>query len=224
MRRGLLALALLLLTSLACETLVGPVIDGPAQPEILGEGGGGSGVLLQDDFSDPSTGWEIGSYDTGSVGYEAGKYRVDSLGNGDTMWGIASRDFEDVVIEVSAEQVAAPPNDNNDYGVMCRVQGNSDGYFLLISGDGFYTILKRSNETFIPLIDWTATDVIRQGNAVNEIRATCSGNDFTLEVNGQLLGTTSDSEFSHGDLALTATSYEAEPTQVDFDNLVVTRP
>jgi hypothetical protein len=233
MRQGLVVLGVLVLTSLACSTLLGPVVDQVVPPDLSGssgdgdgDGGGESGgsVLLQDDFGDPSTGWEVGSYDTGTVGYEAGKYRVDSFGDGDTMWGIANRDFDDTVIEVSAEQVSAPPNDNNDYGVICRVQDNSDGYFLLISGDGFYTILKRSNETFDPLIDWTPTDVIRPGNAVNELRATCSGSTLTLEVNGQLLGSTSDSEFSHGDLALTATSYEPESTQINFDNLLVTRP
>jgi hypothetical protein len=47
---------------------------------------------------------------------------------------------------------------------------------------------------------------------------------LSLYVNGQLLGSTSDSEFSQGDLALTATSYETESTEVLFDNIVVTRP
>lgn len=195
----------------------------PAGGEPSG-GGASSDVLLEDDFSDSGTGWEIGEFSGGSVGYRGGQYFVQALGNGDTMWGVAFRDFQDVVIEVSAEQVSAPANDNNDYGVMCRVQPNGDGYFLLISGDGFYTILKASNESFSPLIDWTQSNVINQGNATNSVVGTCEGSNLSLEVNGQLLGATSDSEFSHGDIALTATSYEDESTEVLFDNIVVTRP
>jgi len=187
-------------------------------------GGSSVSVLLEDDFSSTSSGWEVGDYETGTVGYKSGAYSVVAFGDGDTMWGIAGRSFDDTVVEVSAEQVSAPSNDNNDYGVMCRVQSNSDGYFLLISGDGFYTILKRSNETFTPLIDWTASSLINLGNATNQIRAICDGSTLSLYVNGQLLGSTSDSEFSQGDLALTATSYETESTEVLFDNLLATRP
>jgi hypothetical protein len=247
--RILFFVAILVVASLGCSTLfndggdtpdvvdtpdvgVAPdVVDTPDlvdTPDVGGQSGGGDSgggqTLFEDDFSDTSTGWEVGDYDTGTVGYKGGTYSVVAFGDGDTMWGLANRSFDDTDVEVRAEQVSAPSNDNNDYGVMCRVQTNSDGYFLLISGDGFYTILKRSNEAFTPLIDWTQSSLIRLGNTSNDIRAVCDGSTLSLYVNGQLLGSTSDSEFSQGDLALTATSYETESTEVLFDNIVVTRP
>jgi hypothetical protein len=226
MKTRILALmGALLVSSLACTTLLG---SGGEQPAATGggstDGGGTSGVLLEDDFSDTSSGWEVGDYQTGSVGYQSGQYQVQSLGNGDTMWGIAGRDFSDVVIEVTAEQVSGPANDNNDYGVMCRIQENSDGYFLLISGDGFYAILKRSDDQFTSLVDWSPSDVINTGDSTNQISATCEGSSLELVVNGQSLATASDSQFSHGDIALTATSYETDATEVLFDDLVVSQP
>ncbi len=181
-------------------------------------------VLLQDDFSNPSSGWEVGEFDSGSVGYTSDAYFVVSLGDSDMMWGLAFQQFDDVVIEVEATQVRAPSNDNNGYGVMCRVQDNDDGYMLRVSGDGFYAIQKWSNDELVALVDWTTSDAINLGNATNQIRATCDGSTFSLEVNGQLLATTEDSEFASGDLALTATSFEEDPTEVQFDNLVVTAP
>ena len=47
---------------------------------------------------------------------------------------------------------------------------------------------------------------------------------MSLTVNGVLLAEAQDSEFTHGDIALTATSYEIVSTEVRFDNLVVTAP
>ncbi len=181
-------------------------------------------ILFQDDFSDPGSGWEVQDWDSGSVGYKDGAYFVASHGGGDTMWGVVNQSFADVLVEVDATQVSAPANDNNDYGIGCCVQSNGDGYYLLISGDGGYAILKAQEENFEPLVDWTKSDIIRQGNATNHIRAVCDGDYLALSVNGELLAEAHDTTFGRGDIALTATSYEDEPTEVHFDNLVAYTP
>jgi len=181
-------------------------------------------ALFQDDFSDPGSGWEEGDYEGGGVGYKGGVYFVTSIGDGATMWGVANQSFDNLIIEVDATQVSGPANDNNDYGVACREQGNGDGYYLLISGDGGYAILKAKGDDFEPLVDWTPSDAVRQGNATNHIRAICDGSHLVLFVNGQRLATAEDNTFTSGDIALTATSYEDEPTEIHFDNLVVNKP
>ena len=183
-----------------------------------------SAILFQDDFSDAGSGWEVGDYEGGGVGYDSGVYFVTSLGSSSTMWGVASQSFADVVIEVETTQVSAPANHNNDYGVVCREQGDGSGYYLLISGDGGYAILRAAGGNFDPLVEWTGSDVIRQGNATNYIRAICDGDYLALSVNGELLAEAHDTTFGRGDIAFTATSYEDEPTEVHFDDLVVYAP
>ncbi len=185
-------------------------------------GGMPESVLLQDDFSDPNSGWEVGNYDTGSVGYAQGTYSVVSYGDSNMMWGLAYRNFTDVIIEVDATQVSAPSNNNNAYGVMCRVQEDDDGYVLRISGDGYYAIHRTVDGHFEPLVDWTTSSVIRQGNATNHIRVVCDGSYLALFANGELLAEAQDTTYAEGDIALTATSFESTSTEVHFDNLVVT--
>jgi hypothetical protein len=180
--------------------------------------------LYRDDFQNPDSGWEIGDYESGRVGYENGKYVVTSMGNGDTMWGVGNLSFKDVAIEVDATQVSAPDNDNNDYGIVCREQGNGDGYYLLISGDGSYAIIKANREGFTQLVDWRTSEAIRTGNATNHLQAVCDGSRLALFVNGQRLASAEDTEFVGGDIALTATSYESATTEIHFDDLVVRRP
>jgi hypothetical protein len=220
MYRRLLAVSGLLLTvGLACSGLT----------DLAGgsdSGGSSSGELLfSDSFTHESSGWEIGDYSGGRVGYWNGAYYVTSLGDGQTMWGVANRGFDDVAIKVRSQQISAPSNDNNDYGVMCRVDPSGSGYFFLISGDGVFAILRGdANEEFDHLIDWTSSSAINQGDSANELLATCEGNNLTLRVNGELLASVKDSRYKSGDIALTATSYETASTEVHFDDIEVARP
>ncbi len=221
--RILLGGALLALALLACS------LPGLRTPPPISEpesGGGKAEVLFQDDFSNPKSGWEVGEYDAGKVGYGNGYYYVVSYGDANTMWGVANRSFSDMVIEVDATQVSAPANNNTDYGVICRTADPESGvgYYLLISGDGYYAIAKGTDEGYEWLVDFTESSAIRQGNATNHIRAVCNGSKLSLTVNGVLLAEAEDSEFTSGDIALTATSYESSPAEVRFDNLVVTAP
>lgn len=206
---------LLVLTTVACTTLdtILPNTKIDDSPET---------VKFSDGFSSENSGWEIGEYDGGGIGYTQGKYYVTSVGNGSTMWGAAGRSFEDVSIEVDAEQISAPPNNNNDYGVICRLQNDGGGYYGLVSGDGFYAILRESGgDAYDILVDWTDSRHVRQGNSLNQIGLVCKDSKISLFVNGQLLAETSDSMYSSGDVGFTATSYEPEGTEVHFDNIIV---
>jgi hypothetical protein len=186
------------------------------------------GVLFQDDFSDPNSGWSVTTYDDGSsVGYADGSYVVRSTVAGEITRGVSGRDFADVVIDVDATQVLAPSNNNNAYGVYCRFQlgeGGGNAYAFLISGDGYYSIHRVVAGDYEPLVDWTSSDVIRQGNATNHIRAICNGGYLGMVVNGELLAGAYDTTYTSGDIGLVAAPLESEPTEIYFDNLVVTAP
>ena len=249
-KKWLLPTAALLVATMACQTILDPLTDSSElEPDILIEpfateifeeldpdtliepeatepqlGSSGGQVLLSEDFSDPSSGWEVGDYPSGSVGYTSDAYFVISLGDSDVMWGLAYQDFDNLQMEFEATQVRAPANDNNGYGVMCRVQENSDGYILRVSGDGYYSIFKVSDGEVVPLVDWETSDAINLGNDTNRFRVICDGSLLVLEVNGTQLAATEDTEFSRGDIAFTATSFEDGPTEVRFDNLTVSAP
>jgi hypothetical protein len=211
----LVCAGLIILTSLACSALdsILPNTKIDDSPDTF---------KFSDDFANENSGWEIGEFDGGGVGYTQGKYYITSIGSGSTMWGAAGRSFEDVQIEVNAEQISAPANNNNDYGVICRLQRDGGGYYGLISGDGFYAILRESGgDAYDILVDWTESRHIRQGDSQNQLILSCQGSKISLYVNGQMLAETSDSMYTSGDLGFTATSYETEGTEVHFDNVIV---
>jgi len=214
---GVLILLAVAALACACNLPFGPGQQQTPQPPQ-------SDVIFQDDFGNSSSGWEVGDYEGGSVGYQGGAYAVISGKTNSTMWGVANRSFDNVAIEVDATQVSAGPESNNDYGVICREQGDGNGYYLLVSGDGFYAILKSAQDEFQPLVDWTESDTVKQGNATNRIKAVCNGSTLELFVNGQRLTSAEDSTYTKGDIALTATTYEDVAAEVHFDNLAVSKP
>ncbi|MFQ6100089.1 MAG: hypothetical protein ACE5OS_02485 [Anaerolineae bacterium] len=227
-RRVIGVSVLLMVTALACTCNI-PFLPGtetppPPPPSAETPPPPPPSALFQDDFSDMGSGWEVGDYEGGSVGYKDGAYSVRSEEDGSVMWGVANRSFDDLVIEVDATQISAPANNNNAYGVKCREQSDGDGYGLMVSGDGYYSIQIVVDGDWEPLVDWTTSDVIQQGNAANHIRAVCDGSKLVLFVNGQLLADTTDNTYTEGDIALAASTLEDEPTEVHFDNLVVHKP
>jgi serine/threonine protein kinase len=236
---GLALVAVACLAVVAVTVLVGLYIIGrgtdsadlttPAQPTATWpststpEEAGGS-VIFEDDFESSISGWEVGEYDIGDVGYGDGVYFVTSTERASTMWGVARRSFDDLAIEVDATQISAGPDNIAAYGVVCREQGDGDGYYLRISGDGEYSVYRVVGGEFDSLVDWTTSTAIRQGQATNHIQAICDGSTLALFVNGQRLDEIEDSTFAAGDIALTATTFEDVMTIVHFDDLVVRSP
>jgi len=225
----LFILGILLLSTMACvdfQSLLPSVNLGNNDPPSPSEGdraGNAVSIKHQDDFSNEKSGWEIGTYSGGELAYSNGKYTIISYADGSTMWGGSGLRYDDMIIDIDTDQITAPDNNNNDYGVVCRLQADGSGYYGLISGDGFYAILKGSEEggVFDPLVNWTEADVIRTGNKNNHIRLSCLDNQLTLYVNDELLAETKDSTYLSGEVGLTATSYESSPTEIHFDNLEI---
>jgi len=206
-------LLVLLLATLACS---------------LGDDDGGSqlpsNVLFQDDFSDPSSGWDRVEVGDGSTDYLDGKYRIYVNSDNTDVWANPGLDFADSVIEVEATKVGGA--DDNDLGLICRYQDVSNFYFFIISSDGFYGIAKvvDGEQILIGAENMEYTEAINQGNATNKLRADCVGQHLVLHVNGQQLLDVTDSDYAQGDVGLIAGTFDITGTDIYFDNFVVKKP
>jgi len=131
-----------------------------------------------------------------------------------------------VSLEVEATQKVAPTNDNNSYGVVCRFNRKPYGaYFFLISGDGYYAILKIDDGKITPLVNWTESDAINQGDETNHLRVICKTSLLALIVNDEFVTAVVDDGLKKGgDIGLVTISYEDEPSEIWFDNLVIRSP
>ena len=182
-------------------------------------------LLFSDDFSDPNSGWDrVNETDYLSDYYE-NAYRI--LVNKDMMDTWANPDdlsFVDVSIEADATKNGGL--DDNDFGLICRYQDLDHYYYGIITSDGYYGIIKSSSDGSDALGRDTLgySDLIHQGFTTNHIRFDCIGDMLTLYVDGVQLDQQTDSEYTSGNVGLTAGTYKKPATDILFDNFKVYQP
>jgi hypothetical protein len=183
-----------------------------------------SNVLFQDDFSDPSSGWDRINTPDGITDYVADYYRIYVNVLNSDIWTNPGLNFEDVRVEVDA--IKAGGEDNNVFGLVCRYQDNDNFYFLVISSDGYYGIgkLKGGEQKLIGMESMPPADQVNKGNAANHLRADCVGNTLTLYANGVQFPSQTDSDFASGDVGLFAGAFDQPGTDIHFDNFSVLKP
>lgn len=212
----ILFISVLVLTGSACNIL---------SPET-GSGGNPQpgAVLFQDDFSDPSSGWDRITINEGVTDYVDGTYRISVNSNFTDVWANPGLNFSDVRVEVDAIKVGG--DDNNDYGVICRYQDSENFYFFIVSSDGYYGIGKVVGgvQQLIGEESMPPSELINQGSVSNRLSAVCAGSNLSLYVNGNFLTEVVDVDFTSGDVGLVAGTFDQPGVDVYFDNFMVTNP
>jgi hypothetical protein len=242
-KHTLLMIGILLLTSLACSFASrflesdNPIPVSPSQPtsetlpEVTQSPQLPSNVLFQDDFSDPSSGWDQFSDTDGLTDYENGTYRIFVDTPEFTFWanpGLGDALPSDVRIEVDATKISGP--DFNDFGVLCRYSGmgsTASFYEFIITSDGHAGIVRvtdSSQDVISTEGQLQPFDAVIQGNATNHIKAECFGSLLTLYVNDVILTSVTDTTLTGGDVGLLASSYDEGGVDIHFDNFLVTVP
>ena len=208
-----LFIAMLILTAFACG------LGSGSEPEYLPEG-----VLFQDDFSDPSSGWDRVDVSEGITDYVDGIYRIFVNTDNTDVWANPGLDFTDTIIEVEATKVGGP--DDNDFGVICRYEDNENFYFFIISSDGFYAVGRVIDgvQELLGESEMLPGEAIKTGDVRNKIQVDCVGSQLTLSVNGEQLTTVEDTTFTSGDVGLVAGTFDELGTDIHFDNFIVREP
>ncbi|RME33599.1 MAG: DUF1080 domain-containing protein, partial [Thermoflexia bacterium] len=173
---------------------------------LLGACGPRGGELpWQEDFSSPGT-WLLESDATAEVAIQDGVLRITVNALNQLAWATAGKDLKDFRLAVEATQVSGP--NDNEYGVLIRMQDRRNFYAFAVSGDGYFLVSQFLDGVRKPLGgDWAPSDAIRQGAATNVLEVTAQGHRFTFAVNGQTVAEFEDDHFSHGDIGLYAGSF-----------------
>lgn len=176
-----------------------------------------TGALVFSDPFDALGGWD--QYDSGDIQVviDGGVFRFD-VPSGGYYLSRDGRENTDIILEVTARILS--DDRSNGVGVICRAQPDGDGYYFLIGNDGSATIRRGQDREADPLVAWTRTNAVRTGSASNTLRAACIGDTLTLWVNGQFIGSTTDSLYGSGQTGLVGvTTRRGDRLTVDFDNL-----
>ncbi len=178
------------------------------------------GILLEDNFSDPASGWGSSAAADSETGYSEGEYRVAVNATEMVVWeNTRGHHWDDVLVLVDARRTAGPLD--NQYGLLVRYVDRANFYAFWVSSDGMYAVQKLSNDDWIDLVEWSESSVIRQGDLTNVLRVECKGSQMRFFVNDELLTTIHDDAFRSGDVGLAAASFGETGVVIHFDNLLV---
>jgi hypothetical protein len=181
-----------------------------------------------DDFSNPDSGWP--QLDTAQVtmDYLNGEYRIFSKVAPGVYGAVAPfPGYENYRVEADAH-FNAPPTDGL-YGLMFGVvtQGTEVTQFYLFTVEPdeqeFRLFRRETDGGYTPLIDSTFSMAIRPSTETNRLTAVRNGEQITLAVNGNTLGTWTDNVITGPTYTGLALSPRSANPQADgrFDNFHV---
>jgi hypothetical protein len=179
--------------------------------------------LFQDAFENPRSGWGEMNNEAGVAGVVGGGYHISVKAPNINIWAHPGVDFATTRTEVEVYAPAEPAE--NRMGLICRLKDDSNFYFFVISVDGYYGIGKVKDGQWSLLNgQMQPHSAILTDGQINIVRADCIGSFLILYVNGQLVGSVEDGDFTSGDVGLLAGSFAASGADVYFDNFVVFKP
>lgn len=207
----ILAITSLVLTALACQTVMG--------------GGSSGNFLLSDDFS--SVQWGTGTDTDSSVEYADNALQIIVYTTNYFVWSSPNdQTYQDVHMDVTVLNNGTDPT--TAFGIMCNQQ-SADGnfYYLAMTPAGEYAIAKAAegqSDLFLTNNDqWASSSQITNDASSYRIGVDCGRGMLALYVDGQQIASVSDSSYTSGGVGLfTWSGEEANTTNVSFDDFIMT--
>ena len=163
-------------------------------------------IVLEDDFSDPASGFTVSQNDTGSLRYADGEYLIDALGAGTFKVSDTDLDGEAFVasaselgdVRLEADLAKASEDDTVVMGLVCRLVTEVPGYYAALFDDDGYWQIRRFSGAVEVLAESTAGTTVRGLGAGDgdRLRLDCvdgpSGATIAMYLNGELIASVVD--------------------------------
>jgi len=127
-------------------------------------------------------------------------------------------DYEDVRLST---QVVSYGQNTNYTTLVCRYDVDRGWYEFNVSNSGIVAVLRYDHEHGYKLIGEGGLQTMKRGDAMNEVTASCIGNELSIEVNGKLWRTFRDDTIHHGYIGVGAGSGTLYPVSIKFQTIDV---
>jgi len=189
---------------------------------LLGTAACGSPASTEvwDEPFDETGPWQLSSDAAAVTRIEEGRLLIHVREPGQVAWAVPDKRFTNFRLSVEATLVGGP--ENNEYGVLARMDGDQNFYAFSISSDGYARVARYAEGQWQLLSkDWFPHAAIAQGVATNRLELEAQGATFSFRVNDELIVEVTDAALRKGDIGLYAGAFDEGDVQVAFDNLHV---
>ena len=182
-------------------------------------------TLIQDDFTNPTTGWPEEKFDNYFIGYHEPEYyhvEITSPNYRTVVFEPEKRNFSDVTIEVKAFAVGSRSSPEGDltFGLAFRRSGDQYYAFTISPRTKKWYVLKSTPNALIVLTEGSE-EGIHDMDGEDVLRVDAQGSNFSFHINDHLVAQASDSDFVSGEVGLYAQTFDAANTHIHFDALAV---
>jgi uncharacterized repeat protein (TIGR01451 family) len=180
-----------------------------------------------DDFSDPTSGWDVVDDAFVRSEYLNGEYRILTKQAGYFyLFRAPTCDRQNYEVEVDARWVGTP---GSSYGLIFGITSGYEEFYLYDMNTDYrqFRLFRADPGGLTVLVPPTYSAAIQGGTASNHLKVIRNGDQITLAVNGTVLGTWSDGTIGGGTGAgLVTNPYQDSPTSdARFDNFsIITLP
>lgn len=188
------------------------------------------GILVEETFTDPNTGWPVVSDDKYVLGYHPPDYYHVQVGvPNDSVVVSLAPDFEDATVET---EVLVDHTDtdagNYRYGLVLRRNSDDQFYaFVVSSRTGTWQVLKRTAAGLETLAEGKIETL--QGFApvgftpdkTDTLRVDAKGADFVFRVNGQPITQVTDGDYKSGEVGFYVETFDETLAHVHYESLTI---
>ena len=195
----------------------------PGQPQTPVEG-----LLVSDDFTDPTSGWPEQVTDTSHYGYHPPDfYHVEASAPNKTVIVSRPQKFTDTTIETRAfvDHTNTKTGDFR-YGLMFRRSGDKYYAFVISPRAKMWYILKNS-ATGLEVLQQGAADSLRRGlskDTADLLRVDAAGSNFVFHLNGKIVAQLSDADYGEGEIGFYVETVDESLVHVHYDTLTIRQP
>lgn len=221
-RRIVLAVACLVLSSLACKAVTGRGQgESPSSTTTPGPQ-----TLLSDDFT--SSKWGTATDADSSVEYANGTLQMIVYKKNWFVWSTPPNNERYQNVHIETTVINNGTDETTAFGIICdRQSGTKNFYYAAMTPAGEYAIgksVQEQSDTFLTGENkWAASDAIPANASAYHIGLDCGNGNLTLYVEGKQIASVSDPSYTSGGVALFTWSGEnATKTDVSFDDFLMT--
>ncbi len=181
-------------------------------------------VLLEDDFSDDRSGWEIVNNVYELKGYSSEGYLISINNKGGRSISTTGLQFNDAIIQVETHKLTGS---NDSYlGIVCRYRDNQNYYRFFVTPDGYTGIVRVVDgvSTTLPDGKMIVNHNVLQSDGKNLLTVSCVGSQLKLMVNSKLALSAEDEQLEQGDVGIFAETGQNGAGSFIFNNFIVSKP
>ncbi|MCW5875278.1 MAG: trypsin-like peptidase domain-containing protein [Anaerolineales bacterium] len=201
-------------------TLALPLIQAAQGGQVSVQGVQSAGTTpsgtFRDDFSDPNSGWDIYSYESGSAYYQGGELYLEDISGSPYYTSLLHRPYDNVEYSVDI-RIMESEADENEVSLSCRYVDENNGYEFRIFADGWVGISMWLDGEFVDLYE-PEPAVAPFGSRSVRATVVCDRTYLALFLDGEMVAEVTDNTFARGDLGLAVYVSDGERFVAAFDN------